>query len=231
LPSKRANASAGSLLTKRSLLTLWPLLIAAQAGVAALPWTWVLYNFGQTDKQLNLSGFDTYPALTAEVLFGLAAWAAVAVSRALVRLVLSWLLVAVGVIFMMGDLGILRYSFTDAVPVKANALVEKASGISGGGPNGISAAITENSNGGNFALLFFIVSLLLLAVQVAVALRSRSWSVGEKRDKYAVASSTEGAPKASVKGKPTQKGQLSPKGKKAKKPVKGDNIALWDSQR
>ncbi|MDE2409089.1 MAG: Trp biosynthesis-associated membrane protein [Actinomycetales bacterium] len=231
MSSNREIGSASRLLTKRSLLTLWPLLIAAQAGAASLPWTWVLYNFGQTEKQLNLSGFDSYPALTAEVLFGLAAWAAVAVSRAMVRLVVSWLLVAVGVIFMMGNLGILRYSLTDAVSVKANSLVEKASGIAGGGPDGISAAITDHSNGGNFTLLYFLISLLLLAVQVAVALRSRAWSAGEKRDKYAVASTDKSASEASVKGKPTQKGQLTKKGKGAKKPVKGDNIALWDSQR
>jgi Tryptophan-associated transmembrane protein (Trp_oprn_chp) len=220
-----ASSRVSSILSKRSLLTLWPLLIAAQAGAASLTWTWVAYTFAQTEKQLNLSGFDSYPALTAEVLFGLASWAAIAVSRGLVRRVLAWLLVAVGIVFMMGDLGILRYSFTDAVPVKANALVEKASGISGGGLDGISAAITDHSNGSTFALLYFIVSLLLLAVQVAVALRSNAWSAGEKRDKYAVASKDEGASKASVKGEPAKAG------KKAKKPAKGDNIALWDSQR
>lgn len=219
-------------LSKRTLLSLWLLLVAAQAGAAALPWTWVLYTFGQTEKQLNLSGFDSYPAFTAEILFGLAAWAAVAVSRALVRRVLAWLLVSVGVIFGFANLGVLRYSFTDAVPVKANSLVEKASGIAGGGIDGSSAAIVDNSNGGTVALLFFVLSLLLLAVQVLVALQSKSWSAGEKRDKYAKAqpsnnpaSSSRGGSGASVKGKQAQPG------KKAKKPVKGDNIALWDSQR
>ncbi|MEY2945411.1 MAG: hypothetical protein RL243_153, partial [Actinomycetota bacterium] len=75
--------------TKRSLLSLWLLLVAVQAALAALPWIRVLYNFAQTEKQITLSGFDAYPLLTGQVLFGLAAWAAIAVSRAAVRRVLS----------------------------------------------------------------------------------------------------------------------------------------------
>lgn len=214
-----------ALLSKRTLLSLWLLLVAAQAGAAALPWTWVLYTFGQTEKQLNLSGFDSYPALTGQVLFGLAAWAAIAVSRAAVRRVLSWILVLAGAGFAFSNLAMLPATFNDAIPAKANSLVEKYSGIMGGGPGGVSAAISDHSNAANFALLLCLASVLLLAVQVLVALRSNAWTAGEKRDKYAVASEAKSATKTSVKGKQAQPG------KKAKKPVKGDNIALWDSQR
>ena len=230
MPSKKSSkapipgAQVRRGFTKRSLLSLWLFLVAVQAGLAALPWTWVLYNFAQTDKQITLSGFDSYPLLTGQVLFGLAAWAAIAVSRAAVRRVLSWILVLAGASFAFANLAMLPSSFSNSVPAKANALVEKSSGIAGGGPGGISAAITEHANGESFAILLCLASVLLLAVQLVIALRSSVWAAGEKPDKYSVSRASKTAGKAA--------GEVQPSGKASKgKPEKGDNIALWDSQR
>lgn len=224
------------MLSKRGLLSLWLLLVAAQAGLASLPWTWVQYNFGQTTKNLTLSGFDSYAILTGQVLLGLAAWAAVAVSRAVVRRVVSWLLVLISGFLCFSNLSLLRSNLTDAVPAKANALVEKASGIAGGGPGGISAAISDHANTGTFAVLFVLASMLLLVVQLLIALNSKSWAAGEKRDKYAVgaaapATSSTGETTKPAKNKTKSSTEKTNKTGKAKKPAKGDNIALWDSQR
>ena len=222
--------------SKRSLLSLWLLLVAVQAALAALPWIRVLYNFAQTEKQITLSGFDAFPLLTGQVLFGLAAWAAIAVSRAAVRRVLSWLLVLAGASFDYANLAMLPGSFSNSVPAKANSLVEKSSGIAGGGPGGISAAITEHSNTALFAVSFCLASVLLLAVQLVIALRSSAWAAGEKRDKYSVSRASQAAGKAAAKVQPSGKTQKSvgasntkPKG--SKQAAKGDNISLWDSQR
>lgn len=221
----RRLSSKRSLDSKRSLIWLGLLTVALLAGAASLPWYWVMFAAGGVEKQLELSGFAALPLVSAQISLGALSVLGVMLSRGLMRTILAWFAAALA----------LNLSFVNAlvvfndiasgganIPPKLNTMIEKASGLAGGGLGGSSVAIEESSSSGTFGLLFVLLSMILVALLVLMAIKSRSWSATEKTDKY---SRADNATKAAKTSKSTKsKGETLAESK-------DDNISLWDSQR
>ena len=207
--------------SKANQLLAWVVLVSAQAAVAGFTWTWVMYDFAGVHKELNVAGYNVWPLASAQVLFGFAGFAVIALTRGLARRVMAFLIAALSIAMAVFNLSDLAGAISNVVPPKVNGMVEKASGIQGGGADGSSAAILHHMTAVTLPIAFTLAAVLLALLQLGIAFTVGRWATGEKRDKY-----TRGKP--SVAEKPKGKG-----GKSAAKEAaqKGDNIALWDSQR
>ena len=210
--------------SKANQLLAWVVLVSVQAGVAALNWTWVMYDFAGQHKELLVSGYNVWPLASAQVLFGFAGFAVMSLTRNLARRVMGFVIAAISAAMAAFNLVSLPGAFANDVPAKVNAMVEKASGISGGATDGSSAAILFHTTAATLPLAFTVAAVLLALLQVSIAFRVSNWAKTEKRDKY---ERPQSKPASSAKNQKTGKPSKASKGK----PEKGDNIALWDSQR
>lgn len=215
-----AKVSAKTPRDRARLLLGWVALIGVQLAIASPTWYWVSYSFGEAEKQLSVSGFNSWPTVTGQIMFSLVGLGAVLLSRGLVRRILAWIVAAASTFNAVGTLLAVLPSLGNRVPPKVNGMIEKASGIVGGAANGSSAAINHYSATSVLIVLFAIAGLTLAVLQVWVALRVPAWNATAGRDKYARAQATQ------TSTKPMTKAQA-----KAARKGKGDNIALWDSQR
>jgi len=222
--AKRTGATPKPNRDRAGLLLAWVALIGLQLAVASPTWYWVSYSFGEAEKQLSVSGFNSWPIVTGEIMFSLVGLGAVLLSRGLVRRFLAWLVAAASAFNSIGLLAAVLPSLGAVVPPKVNGMIEKASGIVGGAANGSSSAINHYAATAPLIVVFAIAGLALAVLQVWVALRVPAWNATAGRDKYARAQATEAIAKANSKGKTKAASKAGRKGK-------GDNIALWDSQR
>lgn len=202
------------------------MLVGAQAIVAGLNWTWVMYDFAGQHKELNVSGYNVWPLASAQVLFGLAGFAVIALTRGLARRIMAFVIATISTAMTAFNIGDLTAVLANHVPAKVNGMVEKASGVSGGAPDGSSQAILFHTTAFTLPLAFTLAALLLAMLQLGVAYTVGRWTATEKRDKY-----QRGASKASSLKTDANKSQKSKSQATDEGTQKGDNIALWDSQR
>lgn len=221
----RRPTSTRSLASKRSLVWLGLLNVALLAGAASLPWYWVMFAAGGVEKQLTLSGFTALPLVSAQVSLGALLILGVMLSRGPMRTVLAWLGAALSALITFANAAVVFNDIASGganIPPKLNTMIEKASGLAGGGLGGSSVAIEESSSSGTFGLIFVLLSVTLIGLLVVMALKSRSWTANEKTDKYSRTIKAAKADKTSKSAK--SKGETAAESK-------DDNISLWDSQR
>ena len=221
----RQLSSKRSLASKRSLVWLGLLNVALLAGAASLPWYWVMFAAGGVEKQLTLSGFAALPLVSAQFSLGALLILGVMLSRGLMRTILAWLGAALALNLAFANALVVINDIASGgnnIPPKLNTMIEKASGLAGGGLGGSSVAIEESSSSGTFGLLFVLLSVTLVVLLVLMAIKSPSWSTTEKADKYSRASNAAKAAKSSKSAK--SKAETTAESK-------DDNISLWDSQR
>jgi hypothetical protein len=222
--AKRTGATPKPNRDRAGLLLAWVALIGLQLAVASPTWYWVSYSFGEAEKQLSVSGFNSWPIVTGEIMFSLVGLGAVLLSRGLVRRFLAWLVATASTLNAIGLLISVLPSLSNRVPPKVNGMIEKASGIVGGAANGSSSAINHYAATSALVVPFAILGLALAALQIWVAVRVPAWNATAGRDKYARAQGADALPKTTTKTNPKAPTKSERKGK-------GDNIALWDSQR
>ena len=187
-----------------------------------------MYDFAGQHKELLVSGYNVWPLASAQVLFGFAGFAVMSLTRNLARRVMGFVVAVISAAMAAFNLFSLPAAFANDVPAKVNAMVEKASGIAGGATDGSSEAILFHTTAATLPLAFTIAAVLLALLQISIAFTVRNWSKTEKRDKYQrPQSKPEPQPQVSAKNPKAGKSGKASKGK----PEKGDNIALWDSQR
>ena len=190
-------------------------MLALLAGTASLPWFWVLFNAGGVEKQLQLSGFEALPMVTAQVGLGALGLLALVLLRGKLRTGFAYGLAAVTLAISFANFQNVIGNWGQ-IPPKLNTMIEKASGISGGGTSGASASVEDFSSSGTLGIAFLTLSVALAVTFVLAGLRGRAWALTEKSDKY-VRPSKSAARAANTAVTPAN--------------TKGDNISLWDSQR
>jgi len=199
-----------------------------------------MYDFAGQHKEINVSGFNVWPLASAQVLFGFAGFAVVALTRSLARRIMAAIIALLSIAMLAFNISDLASAFANEVPPKVNAMVEKASGVAGGAADGSSQAILYHTTAFTLPLAFTLAALLLALLQVGIAFTVGRWAATEKRDKYQRAAGKPGANPASSGSIPSNADASKSKGKSAGKAKasksdestkKGDNIELWDSQR
>jgi hypothetical protein len=187
--------------------------------IASQVWYIVSYTFDGTTKSLTTTGLAAWQLINGALLFNFVSFGALLLSRGVIRTVLAWV-----VLIASAGFGILNIeSLLVKVPPVVNSLVEKASGIAGSGAGSgsgsVSDAIQTIHTRGNFTFSYAITVVILLILQIGAAAFSKSWTSTDKHDKYVRATANQS--QAPVDTEKTAKNSDS----------KGDNIALWDSQR
>ena len=189
--------------SRRNLTLAWLVLMVASFIAGSQNWYTVKYDFNGSLQTITATGFTAWSLVNAGEMLAVIGFAAVALGRGRVRVALAWINAALASVIAAYNL----LQLPTAVPASVNALVEKASGIAGGGVGGSSAAINSVSTAPGAIIAYAIFLVLLVLVQVAVATTSPRWTT-KTTDKYAKTKAT-----------------------KLSDDSQGDNIALWDSQR
>lgn len=188
---------------RRNLTVAWVLLLGASFIVTSQVWYTVTYDFNGASLTLTATGLTAWSMVNAAQLLSAILLVAIALSRGKLRTSVAFAGTALLAAVTANNL----LSLPSDVPPMVNAMVEKASGVSGGGLGGSSQAIIDVLHDPALVVTYGLISVLTVIVAGITAVSSRKW-VAKTADKYS-------------KPNRVQKSDES----------KGDNIALWDSQR
>ncbi|MFM7030639.1 MAG: Trp biosynthesis-associated membrane protein [Micrococcales bacterium] len=202
------------MLAKRNVLTLWLVLVGIQWIIAGQTWYRVAYTFDGTEKTINTAGLNAWSGVNGLVMFGLVSAVAVMLTRGGVSRVVT----AMVALASAAATAIVANGLGADVPPAVNGAVEKASGIAGGGPGGVSAAIDAVTGESALIWSFVAVAIVTVVVQILAAIGSKDWGSGPRVDKY------------STRHEVRQPKATNPKTTETES-SKSRNIELWDSQR
>ena len=213
---------------KRSVLTLWLLLLGVNFLLISQNWYSVSYRFDGTVKQLSVTGASAWNLINAAETLSLISFAAVFLSRGWLRIAISWItLILVGALTAVNisQLGV-------RIPPMVNSQIETASGVAGGGNMSTSAAIDSIQAATPLILASAVCMALLVLVQLLASVSAAAWTKTEAADRYAKQERTKvrAAAKVAAANSGTDFSGTDSSDTDSSD-SKGRNISLWDSQR
>ena len=207
--------------SRRNLLAIWLLLLAAATFVASQNWYTVHYVFGTQLKTLQSTGLASWPLVSGALsLWGIGFLAAL-VLRGWLRSVVITLVAVITVPVLLSS----SSAFREALPPTLGTQVEKATGIAGGEPDSASEAI-RSITASPLAELFLVLGFAILFILTSVVIASFTWAKTKSTDKYQRVSKVSGKVShvdIDVTRTSNANGEQAPEDL--------DPISIWDSQR
>lgn len=207
--------------SRRNLLVIWMVLLAAATLVANQNWYKVHYVFGAQPKTLESTGVAAWPLVSG----ALSLWGIGLLATLLLRGWLRTAIVAMVSLVTVPALLSLSGAFRQALPPTLAGQVERATGIAGGVAGSANEAILSVTSS-PLAEVFLLVGIANFVVLISVAIASIGWARTRSPDKYQRASQQNKQDSEDGIAESKTESELV-----TEVPGNSDSIALWDSQR